>query len=189
MPQARVHHASTPARQSDANGRPNAGKEWQVVSQALPPGGPTANGMEHGRRVRMLAPVTRPYEGSVHNMRILQFRPEGLVLGLFAPPHGLGAIVAGRNRVRGGDANVERCALTHRKCRCKDISRAGTRGTSDEAKDLWLGCSISQLCVVKKDVTHLIVAFGAGTTRTAQSVVGLNRKARPQDRQGMASSA
>ena len=79
---------------------------------------------------------------------------------------------AGRNRVWGGDANVERSALVHRKCRCKDISRAGARGTSDEAKDSWLGCSISQPRVMKEHVTHLVVAPGVGPTGTAQSVVG-----------------
>ena len=87
--------------------------------------------MEHGGRVRMLAPVTRPNEGPVHNMRVHQFRPKRRVLSLFPFPHGLRAILAGRNRVWGGDANVERSALVHRKCRCKDISRAGARGTSD----------------------------------------------------------
>ena len=158
LPQARVNHASSAARQSDADGRPNAGKEAQVVSKALSPGSPATQCVEHGSRVRMLAPVTRPSEGPVHNMRVHQFRPKRRVLGLFPFPHGLRAILAGRNRVWGGDANVERSALVHRKRCCKDISRAGARGTSDEAKDLWLGCSISQPRVTKEHVTHLVVA-------------------------------
>ena len=45
-------------------------------------------------------------------------------------------------------------------------------GTSDEAKDFWLGCSISQPRVVKEHITHLVVAPGVGPTSTAQSVVG-----------------
>ena len=138
-----------------------------MVGKALSPGSPATQCVEHGSRVRMLAPITRPNEGPVHNMRVHQFRPKRCVLGLFPFPHGLRAILAGRSRVWGGDANVERSALVHRKCRCKDISRAGARGTSDEAKDLWLGCSISQPRVIKEHVTHLVVAPGAGPTGTA----------------------
>ena len=40
LPQARVNHASVAVRQRDADGRPNAGKEAQVVSKALSPGSP-----------------------------------------------------------------------------------------------------------------------------------------------------
>ena len=83
LPQARVNHASVAARQSDADGRPNAGKEAQVVSKALSPGSPATQCVEHGSRVRMFAPVTRPNEGPVHNMRVHQFRPKRRVLGLF----------------------------------------------------------------------------------------------------------
>ena len=122
------------ARQSDADGRPNAGKEAQVVSKALSPGSPATQCVEHGNRVRMPAPVTPPNEGPVHNMRVHHFRPKRRVLGHCPFPHGLRPILAGRGRVWGGDANVERSALVHRKCRCKDISRTGARGTSDEVQ-------------------------------------------------------
>ena len=83
LPQARVYHASVTARQSNADGRPNAGKEGQVVGKALSPGSPATQCVEHGSRVRMLAPVARPYEGPVRNMRVHQFRPKRRVLALF----------------------------------------------------------------------------------------------------------
>ena len=115
-------------------------------------------------------------------MRVHQVHPKRVVVSFFRFPHGLCAILAGRNRVWGGDAYVERGALVHRRCRCKDISRAGARGTSragargtsdEAAKDLWLGCSISQPRVIKENVTHFVVAPGSGPTGTAQSVVRL----------------
>ena len=102
---------------------PDAGKEGQVVGKALSPGSSATQCVEHGSRVRMFAPVTRPCAGPVHNMRVHQFRPKWRVVGLFPFPHGLRAIFAGRNRVWAGDANVERSALIHRKCRCMGISR------------------------------------------------------------------
>ena len=50
-----MYHASVAARQSNADGRPNAGKEAQVVSKALSPSSPTTQcGLEKDlvRRIR-----------------------------------------------------------------------------------------------------------------------------------------
>ena len=51
-------------------------------------------------------------------------------------------ILAGRNRGEAMPTSSAVPRFIESAVARKDISRAGAQGTSDEAKDLWLGCSI-----------------------------------------------
>ena len=92
-------------------------------------------------------------------------------------------------RDEGGNAYVERNALTHRNCLCKDTSRAVAQDTSNEAKDHLLGCNVSQPRVTKENVSSLWpLVLGPQAQHKVCEALG-RKKARRQNRQGMDSYA